>query len=132
MTGLSNLWNVVQISEAATAFSSGSSPANADEADMNGDTSIDLDDVDFSVNNAIVVEKEIAADTLGTLFAATQNHFLPYVENSVLKLVALLSHFYGGIRKSATDSLLEIVETFYDLSDHQAWEPGSVPVSYSH
>ncbi|KAF8631861.1 hypothetical protein AX15_002131 [Amanita polypyramis BW_CC] len=121
----------LQMSEAATAFSSGSSPADADEGDMNGD--LDFEDADLlGVNNAIVVEKEIAADTLGTLFSATQNHFLPYVEISVLKLVPLLSHFYGGIRKSATDSLLEIVGTFYDLSDHQAWEPGTVPLPLDH
>ncbi|KAM6496954.1 ARM repeat-containing protein [Amanita muscaria] len=118
----------LSISEASTAFSSGSSPDH--EVGENGDVSVELEDVDLDkmldVNSAIAVEKEIAADTLGTLFAATQTHFLPYVEPSALELVNLLSHYYEGIRKSATDSLLETVRTFYDLSDHQPWEAGSV------
>lgn len=83
----------------------------------------------MDVNSAIAVEKEIAADTIGTLFAATQAHFLAFVEQCTLELVALLPHYYEGIRKSATDSLLEIVRTFYDLSDHEDWVPGSGSVS---
>lgn len=83
----------------------------------------------LEVNSAIAVEKEIAADTLGTIFAATRNHFLPYVEQSTLELVQLLPHYYEGIRKSATDSLLEIIRTFYELSDHQGWQPSATVVS---
>lgn len=101
--------------------------------DANGNTSIELEDIDLDkmmdVNSAIAVEKEIAADTIGTLFAATKGHFFPYVESCALELVSLLPHYYEGIRKSATDSLLEIVRTFYDLSDHQEWQPGTVAVS---
>jgi hypothetical protein len=83
----------------------------------------------LDVNSAIAVEKEIAADTIGTVFAATRNHFLPFVEQCTLELVQLLPHYYEGIRKSATDSLLEIVRTFYELSDHQEWLPGAKVVS---
>lgn len=84
----------------------------------------------LDVNSAIAVEKEIAADTIGTLFSETQGHFFPYVEECALELVALLPHYYEGIRKSATDSLLEIVRTFYDLSDHQEWQAGDVVCFY--
>lgn len=84
----------------------------------------------MDVNSAIAVEKEIAADTIGTLFAATQAHFLPFVEQCTLELVALLPHYYEGIRKSATDSLLEIVRTFYELSNHEEWVPGSGSVGF--
>lgn len=84
----------------------------------------------MDVNSAIAVEKEIAADTIGTLFAATQTHFLGFVEQCTLELVALLPHYYEGIRKSATDSLLEIVRTFYELSDSEEWVPGSGSVSW--
>lgn len=84
----------------------------------------------MEVNSALAVEKEIAADTIGTLFAATQSHFLPFVEPCVLELVALLPHYYEGIRKSATDSLLEIVRTFYDLSDHTEWVSGANAVRF--
>ena len=52
-------------------------------------------------------------------------HFLPFVESCTVELIALLPHYYEGIRKSATDSLLEIVRTFYDLSEHEEWQPGA-------
>lgn len=94
---------------------------------------VELKDVDIDkimdVNSAIAVEKEIAADTIGTIFAATRGHFLPYVEESSIELVALLTHYYEGIRKSATDSLLETVRTFYDLSNPPEWRPGKISVS---
>ncbi|KAI0060253.1 ARM repeat-containing protein [Artomyces pyxidatus] len=117
--------------DAAAAFASGSSPANAiavvDESNTDGE--IDIEDIDLDkmleVNSAIAVEKEIAADTLGTLFAATGSHFLPYVEQTTLELVGLLPHYYEGIRKSATDSLLEIIRTFYGLSNPPDWVPGN-------
>ncbi len=88
---------------------------------------IDLDKM-MDVNSAIAVEKEIAADTIGTLFNATRNHFFPYVEPCSLELTELLNHYYEGIRKSAMDSLLEILRTLYDLSDHADWVPGTVVV----
>lgn len=91
---------------------------------------IDVDEVDgLEVNSAIVIEKEIAADAIGTLFASTQIHFLAFVEPCTLQLIQLLSHYYEGIRKSAIDSLLEIVRTFYDISDHENWVPGANVVS---
>lgn len=127
----------VSIAEASAAFASGSSPASAitvGNEDANGNISIELEDTDvdklMEVNSALAVEKEIAADTIGTLFAATQSHFLPFVEPCVLELVALLPHYYEGIRKSATDSLLEIVRTFYDLSDHKEWVAGASAVGF--
>jgi hypothetical protein len=128
-------FQLVSLSDAASAFSSGSSPVHALTAGDDTGDAIDVEDLDFDfdklmdVNSAIAVEKEIAADTIGTLFAATQAHFLAFVEQCTLELVALLPHYYEGIRKSATDSLLEIVRTFYDLSDHEEWVPGSGSVS---
>jgi importin-4 len=120
--------------EAAASFATGSSRSNAIVV-APGDESVDIDvedlDVDkiLDVNSAIAVEKEIAADTMGTIFAATKNHFLPHVEPCVLALVELLPHYYEGIRKSATDSLLEFVQTFYELSAPQDWAPGMNIVS---
>lgn len=123
----------MSISDAAAAFSSGDSPANAINVSEDGDAVIDLEDVDLEkaldVNSAIAVEKEIAADTIGTLFSATKAHFLPFVEACTLELVGLLPHYYEGIRKAATDSLLEIVRTLYELSDPQDWEAGAAVVS---
>ena len=43
----------------------------------------------------------------------------------MLKLIELFSHYYKGIHKSITESLLEVVHTFYKLSnDLQDWEQG--------
>jgi hypothetical protein len=93
----------------------------------------EMEDVDvdklLEVNSALAVEKEIAADTIGALFLATRNHFFPYVEQCVIELVGLLTHYYEGIRKSATESLLELVRIFYELSDPQEWRPGATVVS---
>lgn len=83
----------------------------------------------MDINSAIAVEKEIAADTIGTVFEHTKGQFIPYIEPATLKLVELLSHYYEGIRKSATESLLQIVRTFYELSDPADWTPGAAVVS---
>jgi importin-4 len=117
----------VRVGDAA-AFASGSSPANAIpvEEGTGGAEEVEIDlDKALEVNSAVAVEKEIAADTLGTLFAATRERFLPFVEQTALELIALLSHYYEGIRKSATDSLLKIIRTFYDLSGQPDWVPGA-------
>ena len=127
----------------AAAFASGSSassPIAVLDIDANGEAEMEDIDVDklLEVNSAIAVEKEIAADAIGALFLATRGHFLPYVEQCVVELVSLLTHYYEGIRKSATESLLEIVRIFYELSDPQEWQAGATVVSgprlieYSH
>lgn len=105
------------------------SPANGLSVGDVIDLDESVDDGMMEVNSAIAIEKEIAADTMGTLFASTQIHFLAFVEPCTLELIKLLSHYYEGIRKSAIDSLLEIVRTFYDISDHEDWVPGSNVVS---
>ena len=116
--------------EVAEAFATGTSAVSAisvTDKDASGDAddteSIDAEKM-LEVNSAIAVEKEIAADTIGTIFAATGSHFLPYVEQASLELVAQLPHYYEGIRKSATESLLEILRTFYTLSDPPEWQAG--------
>ena len=42
----------------------------------------------MGVNSAIAVEKEIAADTIGSPFAVTQMHFLPFVKTCTLELIS--------------------------------------------
>jgi importin-4 len=122
---------VVTVSD-VTAFASGSSPANAISVeDGTEEVEIDLEKA-LEVNSAVAVEKEIAADTLGTLFVATREQFLPFVEQTALELIALLSHYYEGIRKSATDSLLKIIHTFHDLSGQPEWQPGANVVRTCH
>ncbi|KAI0042365.1 ARM repeat-containing protein, partial [Auriscalpium vulgare] len=119
----------IEASDAVSAFATGTSPANAIAVLDETDAEVEIEDIDLDkmldVNSAIAVEKEIAADTLGTLFAATGAQFLPFVESTALELVGLLPHYYEGIRKSATDSLLEIIRTFYDLSNPTEWQAGT-------
>jgi hypothetical protein len=118
------VYMVVTVSD-ATAFASGLSPANAISVeDGTEEVEIDLEKA-LEVNSAVAVEKEIAADTLGTLFVATREQFLSFVEETALQLIELLSHYYEGIRKSSTDSLLKIIRTFHDLSGQPEWQPGA-------
>ncbi|KAI0070029.1 ARM repeat-containing protein [Panus rudis PR-1116 ss-1] len=125
--------------ETLSAFASGTSPQTAikveDFTTSNGevidveDLTVDIDKM-LDVNSTICIEKEIAADTIGVLIANTKSHFLPFMEQSVIELTGQLAHYYDGIRKSATDSLLEIVRTFYELSGPVEWTPGAANVGY--
>ncbi|KLO13870.1 ARM repeat-containing protein [Schizopora paradoxa] len=108
-----------------------STPAKKAPGATDTEADVDVEDLDgeegdavLEVNSAIAVEKEIAADTVGTLFAATGVHFLPYVEQCVLELIQLLDHYYEGIRKSSVESILEIVRTFNSLGEPVEWAPG--------
>jgi len=93
---------------------------------------IDIADIDpqttLSVNSAIAIEKEIAADTIGTIFACTRSHFLPFLEECTLELGETLNHYYEGIRKSGISSLFEFIKTFYELSESPTWEAGATIV----
>ncbi|TCD64614.1 hypothetical protein EIP91_003848 [Steccherinum ochraceum] len=119
----------VSTSDAVVSFASGTTPATAIPVD--GATELDIEDLNIDldkmldVNSTICIEKEIAADTIGVLMANTTSHFLPYVEQCTVELIGQLTHYYDGIRKSSTDSLLEIVRAFYDLSGAQEWVPGA-------
>ena len=84
----------------------------------------ELNDSFLNVSTAVAVEKEVAADSLGELFSHTRRAFLPYVEQATADLVALASHFYQGIRKSAIAALFVFVNTLYELSSPQPWQPG--------
>ena len=99
--------------------------SNGPKVDVDDAESVDVDKL-LEVNSAIAVEKEIAADTVGIVFEDTGHYFLPYVEHTVVELVDLLSHYYEGTRKSSTESILQLVRTFYKLSDPQEWEQGVV------
>lgn len=121
---------VVNASDAAELFGTGesaSTPINVDAAAKMSELE-EMEDLDaekmLEVNSAIAVEKEIAADTIGTIFENTKQHFLPYVEQAAMELVGLLPHYYEGIRKSSTQALLEVVRTFYKLSEPEQWQQG--------
>ncbi|ORY33044.1 putative importin beta-4 subunit [Naematelia encephala] len=118
---------------AAEAFSTGagsSKAATVGDEDITGDEDDpDLDALEamFSkVNSAVAIEKEVAADTIGELFAATKAAFMPYIEECVQVLIDLLDHYYEGIRKSAVGALFSFIKTTYELSEPQEWVPGGI------
>src|SRR6266702_1676829 len=67
----------------------------------------------------------------GVMASVFGEEFAPSLPAVVPSLIALLPHYYEGIRKSATDSLLKIVRTFYDLSGQPEWQPGAGAVRES-
>jgi hypothetical protein len=94
------------------------------------DTDLDAMEAMFSkVNSGIAIEKEVAADCIGDLLAATKSAFIPYIETTMPVLIDLLDHYYEGIRKSAVGSLFSFIKTIYELSNPQDWVPGGVVVS---
>jgi hypothetical protein len=117
----------------AEAFGTGAGSSKVvDEEDIEGEDETDLDALEqmFSkVNSAVAIEKEVAADTIGELFAATKAAFVPYIEETVQVLIDLLDHYYEGIRKSAVGALFSFLKTIYELSTPQDWIAGGVVVS---
>ncbi|KAG8826961.1 hypothetical protein FRC17_008047 [Serendipita sp. 399] len=89
----------------------------------------EIEDMDpealLKVNSAIAIEKEIAADVIGGIFANTREHFLPYLEDTALVLQGLVSHYYEGIRKSAIQSIFTFIATLHELSNPQPWVAGA-------
>ena len=124
--------NSTSLNAAAEAFSTaaGSSKVAGDgEEDIEEETDLDALDQMFSkVNSAVAIEKEVAADTIGELFAAIKQPFMPYVEETVQVLIDLLEHYYEGIRKAAIGALFSFLKTIYELSDPTEWVPGGVVV----
>ena len=127
--------NSLSLNVAAEGFSTaaaGSSKAAAPDEEDIEEEEPDLDALEqmFSkVNSAVAIEKEVAADTIGELFAATKQPFMPYVEETVQVLTDLLDHYYEGIRKAAIGALFSFIKTIYELSDPTEWVPGGVVVS---
>lgn len=112
---------------AVEAFASGSG-ADATEDDEGADLD-ELEKMFSGVNSALAIEKEVAADTIGEIFAATKAAFLPYVETCIEVLIDQLDHYYEGIRKSAVNALFTFIKTFYELAGSPEWVPGTRVVS---
>lgn len=85
---------------------------------------LELDDPFTRVNSAIAIEKEIAADVIGGIFANTKEHFLPYLEQTALALQSLIDHYYEGIRKAAIQSIFTFIVTLNELSAPHPWVAG--------
>ena len=129
---LSDEGKSTSLNAAVEGFSTGagsSKVAGDGEEDIEEETDLDaLDDMFSKVNSAVAIEKEVAADTIGELFAAIKQPFMPYVEETVQVLIDLLEHYYEGIRKAAVGALFSFLKTIYELSDPTEWVPGGVVV----
>ncbi|KAE8258551.1 hypothetical protein A4X13_0g1625 [Tilletia indica] len=100
--------------------------ANGDVDDDGDEEYVDEDDwAKLHVNTAVSIEKEVAADSLATLFSATKAGFLPFLESSVSELMGLLDHFYYGIRKSVIETLFSFIGTLNQMSGVPQWEAGA-------
>ncbi|KAN0062554.1 hypothetical protein ACQY0O_005086 [Thecaphora frezii] len=103
-------------------------PGTSGGDDEEDDGFVDIDELNDSflnVNSAVAIEKEVAADSLGEIFAHTKQGFLPYIQQSVEQLVILLEHFYQGIRKSSVSALFTFINTLNEMSNPQEWQPGT-------
>lgn len=100
----------------------------AGEGDDDGFVDFDqMEEAFLNVNSAVAVEKEVAADSLGEVFAHTKADFIPFMEQAVTELSEMLNHFYQGIRKSAISTLFTFINTFNELSDPTQWKAGAQP-----
>ena len=90
---------------------------------------IDIDEDEESdgkvhASSSIAEEKEIAADALGTIFAATESDFLQYAPETVKILTGLTTHYHEFVRKSACEALFSCLRTVYKISDPVEFVPG--------
>ena len=104
--------------------------------DVNGiidmDGSDDDDDEDemweeLSAVNAVAIEKEVAADTLGEILTHARNAFLPYLERTVTILAERAGHPYEGVRKSSIGTLWRAYAALWQVSEERGmakWEKG--------
>lgn len=103
-----------------------------DDSDLN-EAAMDADDEDWddlTGVSAVAMEKEIAAEVFGDIVSHTKRAFLPYLKDTVEKLLELVEHTYEGIRKSALSTLWRTYATLWELAEADGmakWQPGLPP-----
>jgi hypothetical protein len=73
------------------------------------------------------MEKEIAAEVFGDIITHTRAEYMPYLENTVTKLLELVEHEYEGIRKAALGTLWRTFACLFGMAEGggmQKWTPG--------
>lgn len=89
--------------------------------DENTSPSLEVEVKRVQVNSALAM-KDFVADTIGTVLSLLKGpQFLPYIELCVLK--PLPPSIRRGYPKECDRGILEIIKSFYDLSDPQDWQP---------
>jgi hypothetical protein len=101
-----------------------------DDSDLN-EAAMDADDEDewddLGGVSAVAMEKEIAAEVFGDIITHTRAEYMPYLENTVTKLLELVEHEYEGIRKAALGTLWRTYACLFGMAEGggmQKWTPG--------
>lgn len=102
-----------------------------------GELDIPIDDEDYEDEddlweeldsvNALALEKEVAAETLGEILSNCKRGFVPYLSKVVSILASKTEHPYEGVRGNAIGTLYRAYATFFQLSEEESntkWEPG--------
>ncbi|KAH3964653.1 hypothetical protein HBI26_161080 [Parastagonospora nodorum] len=99
--------------------------SDLNEALMEGDDDDEWDDLGGVT--AVAMEKEIAAEVYGDIITHTRAEYMPYLENTVTKLLELVEHEYEGIRKAALGTLWRTYACLFGMAEGggmQKWTPG--------
>lgn len=93
-----------------------------DEGD--DDDFLDWDDV--TAFTAVAQEKEIAVEVIGDILTHATEDFLPYLEDTISKVLPLVQHAYEGVKRAAIGTLFRAYAAVWDLQEEQVtkWEPG--------
>lgn len=99
--------------------------SDLNEAAMDDDEWDDIGGV-----SAIAMEKEIAAEVFGDIITHTREQYVPYLEETVTKLLELVEHSYEGIRKAALGTLWRTYASLWQMAEKDGmakWTPGLPP-----
>jgi hypothetical protein len=98
-----------------------------DFEDLNEAMMDDEDWDDLEGVTAVAMEKEIAAEVFGDIITHTRREYLPYLEQTVTKLLELVDHSYEGIRKAALGTLWRTFACLFGMAEGEGmgkWSPG--------
>ncbi|CAD0099496.1 unnamed protein product [Aureobasidium mustum] len=103
------------------------------DAGADDDTTIDIDDEDeddwddLGAVTAVAMEKEIAVEVIGDVLTHTRGHFLPYFQQCVEAVLALVDHTFEGVRRSAIGTLWRGYAALWAMAEDNGmakWQSG--------
>lgn len=88
------------------------------------DDYVDWDDV--TAFTAVAQEKEIAVEVIGDILTHATEDFLPYLEDTIQRVLPLVQHPYEGVQRAAVGTLFRAYAAVWDLQEERVtkWEPG--------
>jgi hypothetical protein len=88
----------------------------------------DLDDLDPQYLSGVAMEKEIAIEVIGDVFAHTKEKFLPYVKEVMELVFDHVRHEHAGVREAALGTLWRAYATLWQIEEAKGtmakWQPG--------